>query len=75
MKKTMISNLKDPRVKGETEDLEQPDSVPGAKSIAEPKLEKGDLAAILIAAFFNFILPIVLVCAAICLIAYFVLIR
>lgn len=36
-------------------------------------LEKGDLPAILIAAFFNFVPPIMLVCTAICLITYFVL--
>ena len=34
------------------------------------ELEKGDLPAILIAGFLNFILPIMLVLAAICLLAY-----
>ena len=34
------------------------------------ELEKGDLPAILIAGFLNFILPIMLVLAAICFIAY-----
>lgn len=38
-------------------------------------LEKGDLAAILIAGFFNFVLPIVFICAVIYLIAYFFLVR
>ena len=39
---------------------------------SKPKLEleKGDLPALLIAAFFNFVLPIMLVLAAICLLAY-----
>ena len=36
----------------------------------KPELEKGDLPAILIAGFFNFILPIMLVLAGICFIAY-----
>lgn len=35
------------------------------------KLEKGDLPAILLAGFFNFILPLMLLCTSICLIAYF----
>ena len=35
------------------------------------ELEKGDLAAILIAAFFNFILPTMLALTGICLLAYF----
>lgn len=34
------------------------------------KLEKGDLPAMLIAAFLNFILPIMLVLALICFLAY-----
>lgn len=36
----------------------------------KPELEKGDLPAILIAALLNFVLPIMLVLAAICLLAY-----
>ena len=36
----------------------------------KPVLEKGDLPAILIAAFFNFILPIMLLCALICYLTY-----
>ena len=36
----------------------------------KPELEKGDLPAILIAGFFNFILPIMLVLLAICLLTY-----
>ena len=36
----------------------------------KPELEKGDLPAILIAAFLNFVLPIMLVLAAICFLAY-----
>ncbi len=36
----------------------------------KPELEKGDLPALLIAGFFNFILPIMLVLVGICFIAY-----
>ena len=36
----------------------------------KPELEKGDLPAILIAGFFNFILPIMLVLVVICILAY-----
>ena len=36
----------------------------------KPVLEKGDLPAILIAAFFNFILPIMLLCSLICFLTY-----
>lgn len=42
----------------------------GAEKREKVTLEKGDLPALLIAAFFNFILPIMLVCGAICLITY-----
>lgn len=34
-------------------------------------LEKGDLLAILLAGFFNFVLPVMLLCTSICLITYF----
>ena len=44
--------------------------VPELPEKEKPELEKGDLPAILIAAFLNFILPIMLVLAAICLFAY-----
>ena len=36
----------------------------------KPELEKGDLFALLVAAFFNFILPIMAVLALICFVAY-----
>lgn len=39
------------------------------------KLEKGDMAAILISGFFNFVLPIMLICTALCLLTYFALIH
>lgn len=44
---------------------------------AMPKvnLEKGDIPAILISGFFNFVLPIMLICTALCLLAYFALIH
>lgn len=38
------------------------------------KLEKGDLPAILLAGFFNFVLPLMLLCTSICLITYFLFI-
>lgn len=44
---------------------------------AMPKvnLEKGDIPAILISGFFNFVMPIMLICTALCLLAYFALIH
>ena len=39
------------------------------------RLEKGDLPALLIAALFNFVLPIMLVLTVICLIAYYFFVR
>ena len=40
------------------------------KRAEKVELEKGDLPAILLAGFVNFVLPLMLMCGAICLIAY-----
>ena len=54
--------------------LERRKTEEGTESPQEPRkkieLEKGDLPALLIAAFLNFILPIMLVLTAVCLLAY-----
>lgn len=46
---------------------EIPEAIKRAEKV---ELEKGDLPAILLAGFVNFVLPLMLMCGAICLIAY-----
>jgi hypothetical protein len=66
-----IKNRMTARGRAEKEDT----AVSKLKEEKKIVLEKGDLAAILIAGFFNFVLPIVFICAVIYLIAYFFLVR
>ena len=58
----------DPLVKNTAEQEPAPEGAKAEKP--KVKLEKGDLPALLIAAFLNFILPIMLVLALICFLAY-----
>lgn len=58
----------DPLEKNTAEQEPAPEDAKAEKP--KVKLEKGDLPALLIAAFLNFILPIMLVLAFICFLAY-----